>query len=528
MANKKKNPLKYIIPVVAVAAIGAGLVIVLNLPEDVGQKSDTSTTTAASKAEIEIKVDKKKVHQAAPKVDKKGEVKENGTGTLLEYVPKNIKEINVENTGSSYTIKSYTPIIKEKDENGKEVEKTDATQYTIVGFEDMTLREGQADAVANDLSKLEFTKIASADGKNSSDFGFDKPRATVTVTYDDNTTAKIIVGNKAPTNAGVYIKFGTEDTIYIVSEDSVDSLLYSINDMITLDVTTSAESGDDSSMTEIELGGTLYGKTIKISSNSDDDNVISNYLITAPIQSYGDDSNISEIEAGIRGIYADSVLYVNPKEDTLKKYGLDKPYATIKATYPDTTVSLIASKPDDKGYCKLMVEDGKVIYKILSDSIKWTKKSLDVLRSRFFVDNTMKAVEECNVSFDKNNYKFTLNTETTTTTNDDGEENTTSETKIFMGDKQLDQGSFQTAFDYIHGTSFERKGFTNESLSGSPLMTITFKYSADINRSDDTMKFYEKNGKIYITVNGEQISYVYKSSFNQLKKLFTAAAKSKA
>ena len=51
----------------------------------------------------------------------------------------------------------------------------------------------------------------SADGKNSSDFGFDDPQATVTITYEDETTAKIIVGDKAPTNAGIYIKGGDED-----------------------------------------------------------------------------------------------------------------------------------------------------------------------------------------------------------------------------------------------------------------------------------------------------------------------------
>lgn len=525
---KKKKLAKYIVPAVAVVAIGVGLTVVLNLPEDVREKTDNNDATVTSEAKIDVKVDKKKVHQAEPQVNEKGEVKENGTGTLLEYVPKDIKEIEVENRSSSYKITSYTPIIKETDENGKEVEKTDTTQYTIVGYEDMTLREGQADAVANDVAKLEFTKIASADGKNSSDFGFDDPQATVTITYEDETTAKIIVGDKAPTNAGIYIKFGTEDTIYIVSEEAVDSLLYSLNDMISLDVTTSAESGDDASMTEIELGGTLYGDTVRIKSNSDDDTVISNYLITAPLKCYGDDSNISEIEAGIRGIYADSVVYVNPKDDTLKKYGLDKPYATIKATYPDATISLIASKPDSKGYCKLMVEGGNVVYKILSDSIKWTQKSLDVLRSRFFVDNTMKAVDTCDVSFGKNKYNFTLTTDTTTTTDDDGNENTTSETKIFLGDKQLDQGSFQTAFDYIHGTSFERKGFTNETLTGSPAMTIKFKYNADVNRSDDTMKFYEKDGKVYITVNNEQISYIYKKNFEHLQKLFTTAANSKA
>lgn len=84
-------------------------------------------------------------------------------------------------------IKSYTPT----DKNGK----TSATQYTIVGYEDFDLQGGIADNIANNAASIDFTKVMTLDGSKLADYGLDKPRDTVTVTYTDKTKAIIYVGD---------------------------------------------------------------------------------------------------------------------------------------------------------------------------------------------------------------------------------------------------------------------------------------------------------------------------------------------
>lgn len=512
MANtqKKKNSKlpKILIPVIVVVLIAVALVVVLLLPESTGDDSD-STAATQSYADVQQKVDNKKEHQANIEKDKDGNIKENGSGELLSYIPRNIKEIKVENTKSTYTIKSYTPVKKTKDENGKVKEETQETQYTLVGYEDMSIATGVPDAVANDAASLEFTEVVSSGNKDEKDFGFDKPQSTVTVKYDDKTTAVITVGGNAPASAGVYIKFGTGKEIYLVDAESVDSFLYGINDFMDLNFTDSATDGDNASPLSVTLGGTRYSDTITFVP-SDDETASTNYIITSPATYYGDDQGCSKVEAGIRGLAATSAAYVNPSEAKLQELGLANPYATVDATYPDTTVSLIASKPDSKNQCFVMVKGGNVVYKILDDSIMWVKSSLDKLRSKYFVDNKIDAVSVTDVTLDGKNYRFELS----------GSGNTTSEVKC--NGKNGNFGDFQTAFDFMHSADFYRNEFTNENPSGSPVMTVKFTYSGD--RASDEMNFYEKGSKVYVTVNGNEISYVYKTNFNTLKKLFIKAS----
>lgn len=75
------------------------------------------------------------------------------------------------------------------------------------------------------------------DGSKLADYGLDKPRDTVTVTYTDKTKAIIYVGDDAPQNAGTYIKFGSNDTVYLVAKDSVSAFDYGLTDLIVLQST---------------------------------------------------------------------------------------------------------------------------------------------------------------------------------------------------------------------------------------------------------------------------------------------------
>lgn len=506
MANKKKKSKlpKFLIPGIIVVLIAVALVVVFMLPESTDDSD--SAVEPASFAEIQQKVDKNNEHQAQIEKDQDGNIKENGEGELLSYIPRNIKEIKVENTKSTYTIKSYTPVKKTKDENGKTVEETQATQYTLVGYDDVSIHEGQPDAIANDAASLSFTEIVSAGDKDEKDFGFDKPQSTVTVKYEDKSTAVITVGGNAPANAGVYIKFGTGKEIYLVDPESVDSFLFGINDLISLHITDSATDGDNASPSSVTLGGTRYKDTITFVPSTDE-TASTNYMITSPNYYYGNDQGCSQIEAGIRGLEAVSVAYVNPSDSKLNELGLANPYATIDAIYPDVSVSLIASKPNSKDHCYVMVKGGNVVYTILDDSIKWVKSSLDELRSDYFVDNKIEAVSTSTVSFDGKEYKFELGDNST----------------VKCNGKESDYGAFQTAFDYMHSMDFYRHEFTNENLSGSPVMTIKFDYTGD--RSSDELKFYEKGSKVYVTVNGQQVSYTYKTSVKTLKNSFKSAAK---
>ena len=122
-----KSTLWIIIGTIAVLLI-IGIVIVLRV---VPQKGDIIETEYKPSAEITLSINEEGEHQAEPEKNEKGKIETDTYGTLLDYVPAQIKRIDVENDAGSFTILAETPI--EVDEETGE-ETSQATIYTLVGF----------------------------------------------------------------------------------------------------------------------------------------------------------------------------------------------------------------------------------------------------------------------------------------------------------------------------------------------------------------------------------------------------------
>ncbi|MBQ1594184.1 MAG: hypothetical protein II105_00840, partial [Ruminococcus sp.] len=140
MSKSKKITL---IAIIAAAVVLTGvMVLLLLLPK--GGDSDSSAATPDEAADISLSTDANGVHQAV--IGKTGGSK-NGYGTLMEYVPADIKTIHVENENGTLDITANTP-------------EGEATEYTLVGFEDFEIRSGVPDQIANAAATLSFTRIA--------------------------------------------------------------------------------------------------------------------------------------------------------------------------------------------------------------------------------------------------------------------------------------------------------------------------------------------------------------------------------
>ena len=186
MKNKK-----VLLIVIAAAVVLVGVMLLLIFIPKGGDNGADSDGATIDEAQISVTTDNKGVHQVAVARNDKGEVEQNGSGSLINYYPANIKDIHLENSKGTVDIVSNTP-------NGK------ATEYKIKGYEDYKIQSGIPDQIASACAAIEFTTVAGKDnGDNSADFGFDKTRAVATVTYNDNTKSIITVGDNAPQQARI-------------------------------------------------------------------------------------------------------------------------------------------------------------------------------------------------------------------------------------------------------------------------------------------------------------------------------------
>jgi hypothetical protein len=495
--NKSNKKILLIVVIAAVLLVGVMLLLIF-LPD--GESSDATYDEGTA---MSTSTDSDGIHQAVVQTDKNGEIANNSYGTLLEYVPADISKIHVENLSGTYDVTSYTPV----DEDGN----SDTTEYTLVGYEDFELKTGAPDEIANDAAALDFTKVISLDGKNSSDYGFDEPVATVTVTYSDDTEAIIVVGADAVQGAGTYVKFGTSDTIYLVETDAVDAFSYSLTDLISLTINDSASDTDSSQASSIVLSGSHLSKQIEIVPNTNENNSAS-YMITTPVEGFASETGSSLVEGAIRGLYADSVKMLNPSSDQLSKLGLSTPYAEVKAVYSDITVDLISSEPDSEGNVCIMEKGGKVVYQMASANLPWVTITFDDMLNEYVLYPKMTALSSMTVNDGSKTYSYSLSSTTSTTTDDSGSETTSTTTTVNYGDSEIELGYFSTFYQNI--AMITRADSDTESFGSSPVFSVTYSYESG---GSDTVAYYNTGDNRYLAVvNGTAVGHVYKSGINKL------------
>ena len=494
---KKKKTL--IIAVIAAVVLVGVMLLLIFLPKSCNSGADSSAATGDEADIVQLSTDSKGVHQVKITDEKKAASGDSETsGTLIEYTPSQLKNMHVENKQGSFDVTANTP-------------EGEATVYTLVGYEDFDLQTGAPDAIANAAARLEFSMLAGMDN-GGSDFGFDKPRSVVTVEYTDGTKSVFTLGNDAPQNKGTYAKFGDSNEIFVVNSETVAAFDYGVTDLISLTINNSADDEDNAQASEINI--TANGESITLVPNTDN-NLNGSYFLTEPVRVIAGESESSKIEGGIRGLYADKVVMVNPSSGQLSELGLSEPYATVKAVYPDTTVSLSASKPDSEGKVNLMVDGRKVVYTLSAEKVAWVTTSRERLKGDYVLSPKMTSLKTMNI----NDTKLDLSSRESTVTDDQGSETTSTITTVFRGTEELQLENFSPFFD--EAAMIALADDKAENPTGKAALTISYTYAGG---GSDKAEFYEASDNRYIAVlNGTAIGHARKSDITRvlddLKKL---------
>lgn len=496
---KTNKKILIIVSIAAVLLIGLVLLLIFMPFGD-----NNGSATIDEGVEMRMSIDESGVHQAIIGTNEKGEIENNSYGTLLSYPTKDVSKIHIENAKGTLDITSYTPV----DEEGK----TDYTEYTIVGYEDYEQQAGFAATIASSAANLDFSKVMTLEKEKGADFGFDKPRSTVTVTYTNNTTAVIYVGDDAPQGAGTYIKFGNGDEVYLVTTESVAAFDYGLTDLVSLAINDTPSNSGNNQASKIVISGTNFPQTIELAPNTGN-KVYASYFMNQPVQGYANENESSLVAGAIRGLYASTVKMVAPSEAQLSELGLANPYAKLTATYPDTTIELIASKPDGEGVVNIMEVGESVVYTMASANLPWVTTSYEALAYEYVLYPKMVALSNVSVNNGKKTYDFKLSSQETVTTDEDGNETSSSTTTVKLGDKEIDVAKFSEYYQTL--VLVELADVKTENVSGKPIFSATYTYADD--NSTDTVKYYDTGSDRYVAVvNDKVIGHAHKAGVNKL------------
>lgn len=450
---------------------------------------------------------------------------EDTSTTLLSKTPAEINKIVVKNQYGEFTILSETPTKETTNsETGKTETVTEATIYTLVGFEDMELASGQPDSIANDassitaletivdLSKKDDNSINSNISYNKADYGLEEPVATCTVIFSDGETHTIYVGNNVAGDSATYFMFDDRQEIFVGEVSSFDGFLFNVLSMFSTTVVEPASSDDDTQVTGFTLSGTAFANVSKsiefipvtdISSSSA-------YKMVYPINITANNVATTTVVNSVLNLIASEVVYVNPDEKALDEYKLLNPYSKIAITYKSNSLVLRASEPDEEGNCYLFNESKKLIYKISADKLPWVTTKYNDFMPETIISPYLSKINKITVDIGDKNYQF--NVKTTTTVEDNVEKETT---VITIGDKTLDTTNFRIYFQNISEIAY--KGKSENTSTGDSLITIRFSYNID-NKDDDVISYYATDSatKINVAYQGIDTTYNFATYVNKI------------
>ncbi len=486
----KKNIRFIIFSAALVIALGAALIVVMNIPEtdDSGEKDTIISDillydkTSLDAEEITVKNDEGEfVLVGFSYADQMSQIESESSG----------KE-DQDSSDDSDTTSSNVRVNKDLEEVRINM------HYTMQDYEQMELSKDMTDQIAYQCSYVTATMLIDKSGKKYSEYGLDKPVSTVTTTFSDNSEETLYLGSVAPNDSGIYVRWSGSKNVYLMQLEAVNMFLMKKFEMFDKTISEEFDSkAEDNGIVSLSISGTNYKDPIEI--NSDTESAIaSQYKMNSPFREVCAISSVEEVGEALYGIEGDEVVAAQINDEDKKKFGLDKPYIKISAAAADeTSVAILASKADDDGYCYIMKDGGDIICKMSTENIKswYGVKYTDFLAMTYIMPNVTK-LNTLAINYDGNETTFEL--EHKVEINDLFEETTV--TTVKHNGEKVDYTNLSTFLDNM--SSLSRREMSLKNLDGYEELA-SFKFTFEGNVTDELIIYKNQKSSYAVTLNGE-------------------------
>lgn len=486
----KKNIKLIIFSAAIVLLLVAALIVVLNIPEnDYSGENDTVSSdillydkTQLDPEEITVK---------------------NNSGKYVLIGYNYIDQASRLGYSSLYEESSETESNSSSDSSNKRVNRYNeevviSMLYTMQGYEDMQLSKDMTDQLAYQCSYAAATMLIDKSKKKYADYGLDKPVATVTTVFSDNSKETLYIGETAPDEQGIYVRWSGNDNVYLMPVESVNMFL--IKKLQMFDKTITKDFDDDNnenSISDLTISGTGYKQAIKISVGTNA-MTTSKYVMNSPYREICGAIMVESVGESIFGITGDEIVAAQITDKDKKEFGLDKPYMKITAKSSDnSSVTILASKADDDGNCYIMANSGNIICKTSVEDIEswYDVKYTDFLAMAYIMPD-MNKVNSFNISYNGNETNFKL--EHKAEVNDLFEEVIT--TTATLNGKKINYSNLTT---FIYNLSnITRKEMDIKNLDGfEEIASFTFSYQGNKEITDKLVIYKNEKSRYAVTLN---------------------------
>ena len=344
--------------------------------------------------------------------------------------------------------------------------------------------ESEVSGITSALGQMEVGRVVDENPTNLNDYGLSNPRIQIDFkAAGDKDYKKLLVGDKSPTGSDIFAKRNDDKQVFLIpsfQETSVNRTTFDLREKSVLKFDREKVDGIDV---------TSSGKTLTVAKDGGD------WKITKPVQTKADFGSVEGLVGRLQSVQMKSIVADNPPAADLKKYGLDKPEATVNLSAGSTRATLlIGGKAEDN---TIYARDASrpAVVTVESALLDDLKKSAD--------DYRRKDVFEFR-PFNANRIEMTRNDQTVVLERVKGQGENAPDTwrRVTPSAKDVERDksdSLLSKLSNIRAASFVES--TAKTGLDKPALTVSVKF--DDGKKEEKVTFGQAGSDIYVSRPGE-------------------------
>ena len=344
--------------------------------------------------------------------------------------------------------------------------------------------ESEVSGITSALGQMEVGRVVDENPTNLNDYGLSNPRIQIDFkAAGDKDYKKLLVGDKSPTGSDIFAKRNDDKQVFLIpsfQETSFNRTTFDLREKSVLKFDREKVDGIDV---------TSSGKTLTVAKDGGD------WKITKPVQTKADFGSVEGLVGRLQSVQMKSIVADNPPAADLKKYGLDKPEATVNLSAGSTRATLlIGGKAEDN---TIYARDASrpAVVTVESALLDDLKKSAD--------DYRRKDVFEFR-PFNANRIEMTRNDQTVVLERVKGQGENAPDTwrRVTPSAKDVERDksdSLLSKLSNIRAASFVES--TAKTGLDKPALTVSVKF--DDGKKEEKVTFGQAGSDVYVSRPGE-------------------------
>jgi hypothetical protein len=196
--------------------------------------------------------------------------------------------------------------------------KKDGTAWKITQPSEMAASESEVASLTSALGSVEVTRVIDEKPANLNDYGLSNPRVEIDFkAAGDKDYRKLFIGDKTPTGGDLFAKKNDEKKVFLIpaaQDTSFNRTTFDLRDKTLLKF-----ERDKVDAIDVTSGG----KTMTLAKEGD------GWKMSKPVQTTADFGSVEGLIGRLQSVQMKSIAADDASAADRKKYGLDKPEATV-------------------------------------------------------------------------------------------------------------------------------------------------------------------------------------------------------